>query len=1013
MANNCRIPRKDVKSAPTRADLIAFAKENLIPALKAIYNNPKYYSNGVINPTKIKQAVAAHLQSLGRKYVPDEYQYIEEAINILTESTAFKFIKSMMPPGKVINLLTMRGKAEKVSAKVYTDNILDDTASEHDAVDFFLHNAFGSAILAKNQLERRMINIVLNSFVIDRADGNVVSSIQEATQKVLFYKKELLKDIITFFEHEGIKSGLLTADLDQMSADELIVKYKKDISKWLQVGVLSEEEIQTLYDDSTNSYLSEEIRNSAKVKLRAYGSWLALQHFDNFIKIAVGDTIIINPSSETDRYAYATKGTNVNTTWRKDDNYDLQAEVNKLTQALINTSPMFSFGSRIPTSDAYMQFSDFSYITAKIKDLVYDPQSSTIFVDQIPYIYRDLLTPEEKLLVKNKSLRHIISNSRYNPQKYLPLIYKIMTSGNSDTGYFIHKFKNFNKQDQNVLWSVFKNIYDSDFSGVDAEYKLHSLYSIQRENPNGKNYFAAVSSVADCIFSVDFTHYVYEDGVLKVKSLRDSAVGKTLMEIKDIINNKNSHELVKNFDFSYYGVTEIIEDSRLDGISFRLNVSSDPNKPDYVYVHVSKLGENIKFSKSENPKGKPLTTSELIALDDNPEVLKFFDEMLGLNITNNTDFKNTLKELMAQGTDSVSNYLNQMLAYTSHVFFNRYFSETYTTEAKTKSRKRSVIAKHFTSDETRPKFNNKFFGMEMTPPKKHTILETIAQALGTTRGLNSSRQVKDSDNAALSSQSLSRLLGNMAHQMDLQIKAYNRLRELEAEVMDMQAKMDASVDPGFIDRQSKLIEQKLAEIERFKRDSYLLDSTQNPAASSFDIITKSGLFLGVVKSEEIKGVNSNKKQVKFTTSEAVISSFLHNFVLGHCTVPPTERRFEFGNNIVGLLPSVNSDKTTVSIAKFDLNTVVEFTDPTTGKRVQKKYVNLTGSELRLVIMDQIGAYYNTMYANIKEDFSKISTIVATALGIEVDPDSELEALNNFVNPDDGFAALNNFIDAYN
>ena len=192
MAKNCRIPRKDVKSAPTRADLIAFAKENLIPELKAIYNNPKYYSDGVINPTKIKQAVAAHLQSLGRKYVPDEYQYIEEAINILTESTAFKFVKSMMPPGKVINLLTMRGKAEKVSAKVYTDNILDDTASEHDAVDFFLHNAFGSAILAKNQLERRMINIVLNSFIIDRADGTIVSSIHEAVQKVLFYKKELL-----------------------------------------------------------------------------------------------------------------------------------------------------------------------------------------------------------------------------------------------------------------------------------------------------------------------------------------------------------------------------------------------------------------------------------------------------------------------------------------------------------------------------------------------------------------------------------------------------------------------------------------------------------------------------------------------------------------------------------------------------------------------------------------------------------------------------------------------------
>ena len=118
--------------------------------------------------------------------------------------------------------------------------------------------------------------------------------------------------------------------------------------------------------------------------------------------------------------------------------------------------------------------------------------------------------------------------------------------------------------------------------------------------------------------------------------------------------------------------------------------------------------------------------SELVVLDDNQELLKFFDEVLGLNITNNIDFKNTLKELTAQGSDSVSNYLKQMLAYTSHVFLNRYFSETYITEPKTKSKKRSVISKYFINDETRPKFNNKFFGMEMTPPRKHTILETIA-----------------------------------------------------------------------------------------------------------------------------------------------------------------------------------------------------------------------------------------------------------------------------------------------
>ena len=96
---------------------------------------------------------------------------------------------------------------------------------------------------------------------------------------------------------------------------------------------------------------------------------------------------IASSSSSSDRYSYSTKGTNINTTYRKDDNINLQAEINKLTQALINTSPMIKFGSTTPISGSYMQFSDFSYMTAKIKDLIYDSSASTFFVDNIDSLF--------------------------------------------------------------------------------------------------------------------------------------------------------------------------------------------------------------------------------------------------------------------------------------------------------------------------------------------------------------------------------------------------------------------------------------------------------------------------------------------------------------------------------------------------------------------------------------------------------------------------------------------------
>ena len=43
---------------------------------------------------------------------------------------------------------------------------------------------------------------------------------------------------------------------------------------------------------------------------------------ENYFRSKGIDTIVINPS-DPKRYSYSTKGTNINTTWRKDDNIDL------------------------------------------------------------------------------------------------------------------------------------------------------------------------------------------------------------------------------------------------------------------------------------------------------------------------------------------------------------------------------------------------------------------------------------------------------------------------------------------------------------------------------------------------------------------------------------------------------------------------------------------------------------------------------------------------------------------
>lgn len=983
MANKCRIPRSDVKSAPTGADLQNFALNSIMPSLMEIASNQDYYKKGVLRPEPIKRATVALLQSLGQSYYADEHQYIAEALKLALESRAFRTFKQLIPPGKILSYLKLKGTAEAVSAKISTDQIFEDDTTDYDAPDYFLNNAYNQAILAKRQLLRRMNETVLDSFIIDRKRGIIVSNIDQALHNVEVRKKQLFNDIKKYFDSVGVNLPITTEDLMTKSTNDLIQACKLEISKELQVGLFTGSELQEMYDLAYNNKTNDpRVKLSNKLKLDAYGAWLALNHFDNFIKLTVGDTVIINPS-DPKRYSYSSKGTNINTTWRKDDNIDLQAEINKLTQALINTSPMLQFGQNQPIEGAYMQFSDFSYIMAKVKDLVYNGVASNLILNKESAIFAKL-TPDEKTLVNNKSFRQVISHSRYNPQKYLPIIFKILTTNYGNTNaplYILNQLSNFNKQDKNLVWSIYKNIYEEQFYNED---KVHSLYSIQKENQDSKNYYAAVSSVADCIFSVDFAQYVFDNGVLKLRTLRDAAVDKTRKEIERVINTTNSSELIGGFDFvKHFDVAEHHTEGNFTGASFKLRLDQGQD----LYIHVKNMGESIVFSYNANPEGVALDHQQLIALDTDGRINNFIDEVLGLNLSKDADFRNTYKELTKEGKDSTTPFVKQVLGLAGHVLFNRYFAQTYLDGLTNKKAKNKVIRSYFTDDQTRPNFNNSFFNMEMVPRTKYNTLLTLAQALGTTRGINSSRQVKDSDNAMLSSQTLSRLLGNMVQQLDVQIDAYNQVNKLKRQIQRAQEDLISARSYG--DDTTSLenhINKLNSELQHLISTSYLVDNGQTPAASDFSIIRNKGLFKGVLKSEEIKGVFGNKKQVKFTTAEAVISSFLHNFVLGFCDKNVLEKNSELGGGVVGLLPSVNSDKTTVSIAKFDLNTLIDpYSDET--------YMDIVKDNSRIVelIQDELGDFYYGMYDNIKQDFN----LIANYVGVPINPDNNFLELNAY------------------
>jgi hypothetical protein len=145
-----------------------FADEVIMPYLLEIFDNDDYYYNDVLSPTKVKLSVISFLQSLGNTHTPSDHKYIAQAMSLALEDPAYKFLKQLIPPGSIIDILQAKGTAEDVNARIFTDRIEDDNESEYDAVNYFIYNAYGAATEARTQLERKMTNVVINSFIVNR-----------------------------------------------------------------------------------------------------------------------------------------------------------------------------------------------------------------------------------------------------------------------------------------------------------------------------------------------------------------------------------------------------------------------------------------------------------------------------------------------------------------------------------------------------------------------------------------------------------------------------------------------------------------------------------------------------------------------------------------------------------------------------------------------------------------------------------------------------------------------------
>ena len=212
------------------------------------------------------------------------------------------------------------------------------------------------------------------------------------------------------------------------------------------------------------------------------------------------------------------------------------------------------------------------------------------------------------------------------------------------------------------------------------------------------------------------------------------------------------------------------------------------------------------------------------------------------------------------------------------------------------------------------RYNSTLSEIEVITEKDIPLISKISREQANLLGLSTASMVKDGEGNTQSAQTLSRLLGSLQSQWEIQ------------------------------------------------------ERQPDSATNEFTLL-KPGVLKGIYTCKEFHDYSGENKE---TTSSSVQEMAYSEILLDYIGRLLTD-------NTIALLPSVNSDKSTIGRIIIDALTTID------GKTIK----DMTADDLHSVIMKELGTFYTKMKAKVNQDFDTISAF----MGIDVHPDT-FDAFNN-------------------
>ena len=811
------------------------------------------------------------------------------------------------------------------TAEASTEQLTDSEAvqSRLEANKQFLDDAFGLAREVKAYMIQQANQNLFDCMFINRGSvgtrTGIVRNTSELNRNIRDYQEVLLKRITDYLKwvHETYKDFEFTPK--QLELLENPKLYTEVGGKIVNTGILeqlssiintflsptrffSADDLRTMYNAANSTTISLEERARAKRKLDAYNANLLLKHFDTYLSIILGKAIQIkdfNRKTGEDKYQISSKPSNLITTWRTSENIDVEAETDAITKMAIDTTPLYRWQKPdSPVNNQYLHFSDFEHIIAKLKDFSYNEVVMGIIFDQ-DYIdnnpaFWSSLSKETQDFIKGKRLSTVINLIRRNPRDYIHSIFEIFSSQEFYDKYSNQLFtkSQFTQDELDKLYSLAKGIFNRTSESRNFDTSLNSLVTEDAET----DFYAYITQTADSIFKVNYIQYYRDnEGIIQVRTLIDQSVNNIRRQVEQTINTVNSGRLIKNWE-QFKDNLHLIKP-----ISDKLKIQYDIPNTD-IRVTVTASSGAVYFTSKSDPSKVINNFDELWESDD---IKQYLDKVLRLGLSS-IDLQNALQAEVGNFND----LCKDLLSFAGRVTLNQYVSNEII-KSMSKDERDNTLQSIYGNGV--PAYNYTLNELGLIHNNDVPILRTIAIAKANVQGITIASQVKDGEGNGQSNQTLSRLLGSLQSQFELQ--------------------------------------------ER-----------QPQSATKDSLIVKvPGLYEGVYTSKEFHDqTGDNKASTAFSVSEMAYAGIVQDFIGG---IMSRDDGNVVGNGHVLFLPSVNSDKGTIGRLKINLNKIVEING-------QKKAIkDLNSTELEQLISKELGTIYVNMFKAVREDWNTLTNYI--------------------------------------